>query len=114
VHINLLDNAIKFSPPESEISLELTAEAGNAVLRVHNRGLAIPEGRQEQIFEKFQRVQRVGHRETTGTGLGLAISKALVEAHGGRIWTRNEADGVAFYVALPLSGAVAVAELSLR
>jgi signal transduction histidine kinase len=68
---------------------------------MHNPGLPIPSEAQAQIFDKFYRLAgRAG--DGRGTGLGLAICKGSAEAHGGRIWTRNEQGGVGFYVALPL------------
>jgi two-component system sensor histidine kinase KdpD len=97
---NLIENAIKFSPPASVMSIAVTSVAGEVLIRTHNAGEPIPADEQEQIFTKFHRIQR-NRDDAAGTGLGLAICKGIVEAHGGRIWTRNEDGGVAFYIALP-------------
>jgi two-component system sensor histidine kinase KdpD len=109
---NLLENAAKFSPPRARISLSAGRRDAEVVLRVHNPGPAIPESEQQHIFDKFYRLGGLAG-ERRGTGLGLAICKGIAEAHGGRIWTRNESAGVAFYVALPISSEIpAVAALT--
>ncbi|HKI18587.1 MAG TPA: ATP-binding protein [Isosphaeraceae bacterium] len=100
VVVNLLENAVKFSPSGTGIEVELYATNDSTVMRVLNAGPPIPVGEQDRIFDKFYRVRRRG-TDGGGTGLGLAICRSIVEAHGGRIWTVNEPGGVAFYVSLP-------------
>lgn len=100
VFVNLIDNAMKYSPPNSPI--EIRAEAQNNVLeiRVADSGMGIPEEDLERIFDKFYRVQRPD--SVSGTGMGLSISKGFVEAHGGRIWAENrEGGGTVIRVTLP-------------
>jgi two-component system sensor histidine kinase KdpD len=84
VVVNLLDNALKYSPPGSEIALWATAKEGEVRLAVADRGSGISEGERERIFDKFYRSPSSQH--VGGTGLGLPICKGIVEAHGGKIW----------------------------
>jgi two-component system sensor histidine kinase KdpD len=97
---NLLENAIKFSPPASVVRLTLSSREAEVALAVANEGKAIASTDQARIFEKFYRATN-GSSDRQGTGLGLAICKGIVIAHGGRIWTDNVPGGVAFYFALP-------------
>jgi two-component system sensor histidine kinase KdpD len=87
VLINLLDNALKYSTPNTPVSVGAQAQNGQLELTVANQGSGIPESDLEHIFDKFYRVQR--RDQVLGTGLGLAISRGIVEAHGGRIWAEN-------------------------
>jgi two-component system sensor histidine kinase KdpD len=101
VLVNLLDNALKYSPPDQPIEVQALAEGGEMLLKVKDRGVGIPPNDLENILNKFYRVQHPG--KPGGTGLGLSICKGIVEAHGGRIWARNQPGGGAiFTVALPL------------
>ncbi|MCV2354473.1 DUF4118 domain-containing protein [Paucibacter sp. B2R-40] len=99
---NLLENALKYTPPGS--SLSLAAELGPAsdlLLRVSDNGPGLPPGREEALFAKFSRGEREG--STPGVGLGLAICRAIVQAHGGSIRAENLATGGAsFILSLPL------------
>jgi len=98
---NLIENACKYTPPGSTITVAAEVAGGNLVVSVSDDGPGIPGGQEEAIFEKFTR----GTRESTtpGVGLGLAISRAIVEAHGGRISARNNpAGGARFAFTLPL------------
>jgi len=101
VLVNLLENAAKYTPPASPISVGAEA-AGEAVrVWIDDLGPGLAAGMEERIFERFTR----GERETTrpGTGLGLALCRAIVEAHGGRIWAENRPGGGArFTFTLPL------------
>jgi two-component system sensor histidine kinase KdpD len=89
VLVNLLDNAIKFSPPRSPIRLT-AALAGNFLeVRVANTGEGIPSNELDRIFDRFYRVQSGRSSGSPGTGLGLAICKGIVEAHGGSILAQS-------------------------
>jgi two-component system sensor histidine kinase KdpD len=104
VHVihNLLDNALKYSPAGSPLEVQAAAQSGEVCIEVLDRGVGIPEGDLERIFDKFYRVQHP--QQITGTGLGLAICKGIVEAHGGRIWAESrEGGGSRFIIALPIS-----------
>lgn len=101
VLVNLLENALNYSPDGSPICLSGAVEANQAVLRVSDAGPGIPLENRERIFEKFYRVANGG--ATGGTGLGLAICRSVVEAHGGIIRVGDGAAGGAeFGVVLPL------------
>jgi len=104
VHVihNLLDNALKYSPTGSPLEVQASVHGDEVYIEVLDRGVGIPEGDLERIFDKFYRVQHP--QQVTGTGLGLAICKGIVEAHGGRIWAENRGGGGAcFTIALPIS-----------
>jgi two-component system sensor histidine kinase KdpD len=101
VLVNLVDNALKYSPPGSAIEIRVRITDAEAQIDVADRGLGIPEEDLARIFQKFYRVQRPN--SVAGTGLGLSISKGLVEVHGGRIWAQNRpGGGTVVTVALPL------------
>jgi two-component system sensor histidine kinase KdpD len=102
VLINLLENAAKHTPPGTEIDVRAWAENGHAVVEVGDRGPGLAPGEEDRIFEKFYRGARPQAR---GAGLGLAICRAIIEAHGGRIWALNRPDGgAAFRFVLPIGG----------
>lgn len=100
VLINLLENAIKYSPTGSAIDLSASATRDDVIIAVADRGIGIPAGQELTIFDKFHRVE---HSTTTpGVGLGLTICRGIVLAHGGRIWAEPRAGGgTVFKVALP-------------
>lgn len=100
VLVNLLDNALKYSPPGSPIEVAARTVDDTLEIMVADRGSGVPPEDLERIFDKFYRV----HRPTgiRGTGLGLAICKGIVEAHRGRIWAQNRpGGGLVVTVALP-------------
>ncbi len=100
--INLLTNAIKYTPEGGKVSLKLSNRADSAVFSVTDTGIGIPAYSQEHIFTKFFRAQNVVKQETTGTGLGLYLVKGLAEALDGKIWfTSEENVGSKFYFSLP-------------
>jgi two-component system, OmpR family, sensor histidine kinase KdpD len=102
VLVNILDNAVKYSPPGSPVEISAYTNDREAVVEVADRGVGIPPGDLTRVFDKFYRVQRPG--SAAGTGLGLSISKGIVEAHGGRIEARNrEGGGARLLFALPLT-----------
>jgi signal transduction histidine kinase len=100
---NLLSNAVKYSTPNSEITICAYESESEAIVYVKDEGVGIPEPAQLHIFERFYRVDNEATNRTRGAGLGLSISRAIVEAHGGRIWFESRpGQGSIFYVALPL------------
>jgi two-component system, OmpR family, sensor histidine kinase KdpD len=99
--VNLLENAAKYSGGAIDISAEYTA--GEVVVEIADRGPGVPAGEERRVFEKFQRGPREGSPD--GVGLGLTICRAIMAAHGGRIWVSSrEGGGAAFRFALPIEG----------
>ena len=100
----LVENALKYSPEGTPVSLSAEQKGGKIVIGVADGGPGIEENERGRIFDKFFRGRR--HRfETKGTGMGLAIAKGIVEAHGERIWVESEPrQGSVFYFTLPVYG----------
>ncbi len=100
--VNLVDNAVKYSPFSTPIDIRAYREREHVVIEVSDRGKGIPPAELEHIFDKFYQVQEM--RDTSGTGLGLSISKGIVDLHSGRIWAANRSGGGAtFAIALPIA-----------
>ena len=100
---NLISNAIKFSPPGTEIHLRARrVDANEAEIQVRDQGRGIPTDKLESIFERFHQVDASDSRTMGGTGLGLAICRSIVAQHGGRIWaTSLPGKGSTFHFILP-------------
>ena len=92
VVLNLVDNALKYSPADSSIEIQASATNEELTVSVADHGIGIPATDMEKIFDKFYRVQH-GESSIPGTGLGLSICKSSVEAHGGEIWASNRSEG---------------------
>lgn len=102
VLVNLLHNAVKFTPSPGEITLSAEATHDEIVFAVRDSGVGIPADDLPRIFERFYKTDRA--RTRGGTGLGLAIARHLVEAHGGRIWVHSQLNrGSTFFFTLPLA-----------
>ncbi len=100
---NLMDNAIKYTPPGGRVSVGARADGEFIELYVRDTGLGIPKEDQPRLFERFYRVDKARSRALGGTGLGLSIVKHLVGAHGGRIRVESEPQqGATFYFTLPV------------
>ncbi|BAU63319.1 two-component sensor histidine kinase [Stanieria sp. NIES-3757] len=101
---NLISNAIKFSPPHSQIVITVEQQANEVIFQVSDRGRGIPADKLESIFERFQQVDASDSREKGGTGLGLAICRHIVQQHGGKIWVESIlGKGSTFYFTLPVN-----------
>jgi len=102
VLINFLSNAVKYSPPEGRVKIDVI-EVGNSIeMRVIDHGRGIPQSHLHAVFERFQQVEAADAKKKGGTGLGLAICKAIIEEHGGTIGvTSEEGKGSTFWFKLP-------------
>jgi PAS domain S-box-containing protein len=104
VLINLLSNAITFSPAGAQVKVDIALNTDTFTIKISDHGRGIPEDQLEKVFERFQQVERNDARRLGGTGLGLAICRTIVEQHGGAIWAeRNAEKGTSFFVTLPYS-----------
>lgn len=102
VFTNLLSNSMKYAAAGTVIHISAHTQDESVVhVQVSNQGPKVPEEHLERIFDKFYRITDADR--VTGTGLGLSICKGIIEAHGGRIWGENLADGFAFNFTLPLT-----------
>ncbi len=101
--VNLLDNAIKYSPASSRIEIRAEQQAGEILIRFRDQGVGIPRKHLPRLFERFYRVDKARSRNVGGTGLGLAIAKHIVQAHGGHINVESvQGVGSTFTIYLPL------------
>jgi len=102
VLVNLIDNAIKFADPQTAIDVKIKDEQAAVTVSVKDHGRGISEENLKAIFDKFSTVPSGSEGKTEGTGLGLAICKAIIEAHGGKIWAESVQDvSSTFYFTLP-------------
>jgi signal transduction histidine kinase len=102
---NLISNAIKYSPPNTTVDVQLRQDDGRAVLSVEDRGPGIPEDELDALFQPFQTTSVRATAGEKSTGLGLVITKRIVEGHGGEITVESEVgEGTTFTVELPLDG----------
>lgn len=100
--LNLLNNAIKFTPNGGTVTLRVWSERKNVVFQVEDTGVGIPQDQQSLLFKKFQQLDTSYRRQYGGTGLGLALTKQLVELHGGWIEVQSTVgEGSIFTVHLP-------------
>ncbi|MDI3543501.1 MAG: hypothetical protein PWP57_1106, partial [Candidatus Atribacteria bacterium] len=104
VLINLLSNALIFSPPESIIEIKAWQEGKTVAVSIKDQGEGIPEKDIPHLFERFYRVEKSRSREKGGTGLGLAIAKQIIENHGGTIKVESQLhQGTTFIFTLPIA-----------
>ncbi|MBX9670912.1 MAG: PAS domain S-box protein [Candidatus Obscuribacterales bacterium] len=103
VIVNLVGNAIKFSPAGSIVTISAGLEGAGVVFRIKDRGPGIPKQLQSAIFERYRQLNQPKETKRRGFGLGLAICKSLVEKHKGRIWVQSEeGKGSTFCFSIPL------------
>lgn len=101
--LNLLDNAVKYTPAQGQINLKVTRDATQIQVEIHNTGTGIPPEHLPHLFERFYRVEDDRSSQSGGTGLGLAIAHEIVRMHGGEIHAESQArQGVTFIITLPL------------
>ena len=100
--MNLVDNAMKYSPSGSHTRIEAHAMDDGVRLEVRDQGQGIPEHMRKQVFEKFIRHHKGEHEAHSGSGIGLAFCKVVAEAHEGRIWVEaNDPRGSLFVLEIP-------------
>jgi two-component system phosphate regulon sensor histidine kinase PhoR len=108
VVVNLLHNAIKFTPPGGSIIVSAATggeEEDEVIVEVRDTGMGIAKVDLPRVFERFYKSDRARTRAHGGTGLGLAIARHIVESHGGRIWVKSkEGKGSSFFFSLPVDG----------
>lgn len=101
---NLIENAIKYTPPGGQVTISLKHDTNNVELSVKDNGVGVSQEQQNRLFTKFFRAANVIKMETDGTGLGLFIVKNIIEAHGGKIWFESkEGEGSIFSFSLPIN-----------
>jgi signal transduction histidine kinase len=101
--LNLLDNAVKYTPKGGEISIAIGRQIGDARIVVSDTGIGISEADQQHVFDRFYRVDKARSRELGGAGLGLSIVRWIVDAHDGKITIESApGQGSVFTVELPL------------
>jgi PAS domain S-box-containing protein len=99
---NLLDNAVKYSPSDSQIKILVNAELDRLVIGVSDRGKGLSSSEQARIFGPFQRLENSRPDQARGAGLGLMVCRRLVEAHGGEVWVESKkGKGSTFFFSLP-------------
>ncbi|MBI2410824.1 MAG: GHKL domain-containing protein [Candidatus Kerfeldbacteria bacterium] len=101
---NLVDNAVKYSPNDSTISIRIHQPDGQQLIAITDQGIGIPKKEQAKIFTKFYRATNAKQQESSGSGLGLYIVRHIIQKHRGRIWFESEPRrGTTFYISLPVS-----------
>jgi PAS domain S-box-containing protein len=111
--LNLLGNALKFSPPESKVIIQARKVDGEITISVTDQGKGIPPEDCSRLFKRFSQIK--GAQPSSGVGLGLYICRLLVEAHGGRIWVESTlGQGSTFHFTLPIAEAAPVGWTGFR
>ena len=106
--VNLLENAVKYSPVGEDIDITLSSAEGEVTVTVEDRGPGIPEVERERIWEPYYRSLNDQNKSVGGTGIGLSVVGELVRLHGGRVGvTDREGGGSRFAIDLPVCGATA-------
>jgi len=104
VLINLITNAIKYSPVADTVVLRVTTDANQAVVSVQDFGIGIAQQHHDKIFERFYQVTDPQDRTYPGLGIGLYICSEIMRRHRGRIWVQSsKGQGSTFYMSLPLA-----------
>jgi signal transduction histidine kinase/CheY-like chemotaxis protein len=114
VVVNLITNAVKFTPDGGSVSVRAEARGAEAIVSVRDTGIGIPEEERERIFEAFQRGGRGARSSAEGTGLGLTLSRRILDLHRGRLWMESTVGvGSTFSFAVPRMAGEAPADVEL-
>jgi signal transduction histidine kinase len=101
---NLLSNALKFSPPEESVIVDVTRQEDQVQIAIQDHGLGIKDKDKDKLFKKFSRLEQPKGQKIKGTGLGLYICKNMIEAQGGRVWVESEpGEGTTFFYTVPVA-----------
>ncbi len=104
VYLNLIMNALKYSPDNSPVEIEIYQEGDFIISKIRDYGYGIPKKEQGKVFSKFFRGSNIKKVDPIGTGLGLYLSKAIIRESGGDIWFESHGDGTTFGITLPIQG----------
>jgi len=99
--INLLANAIKYTPSGGSVALRAKDEGTQVRIEISDTGIGIPPDELEKVFEEFYRASNARQEVRDGTGLGLSMAREVIERHGGRVWAESDGQGTTFVVLLP-------------
>jgi signal transduction histidine kinase len=102
VILNLLTNAIKYSPKATKVVICLSSTDNEVCVSVQDFGIGIPKQQQKRVFDRFYRADNINEEHMTGYGLGLYIASQIIKQHNGKIWVKSAAHkGSTFYFSLP-------------
>jgi signal transduction histidine kinase len=104
--VNLLNNAVRFTPPGGQITIRARQKSGNVQVSIQDSGIGISPDQLTKIFQEFYQVEPHTTRKFGGLGIGLTIAKGLIETQGGRIWAESEGlnKGATIQILLPPAG----------
>jgi two-component system sensor histidine kinase VicK len=99
---NIISNAVKYSQPNTKVTIDYEVVEGNHVFTVHDRGIGIPKDEQHKVFGGSYRASNAVKLSAIGTGMGLYLSRNVVEQHHGKLWlSSKEGEGTTVYIQLP-------------